>query len=82
MTDEHQGYDLRAIDPIAPAPESDEAEEQQQRADRVGFVASAAAGSPPAVGVAAERIDEAPESSDEGAADTDTDTGEASSQSR
>ncbi len=60
MTDEKEPYDLRSIDPIAPAPEVDEADEQWDRADRVGFAAAAAAGSTPAVGVAAERMDEEP----------------------
>ncbi len=60
MTDEKKPYDLRSIDPIAPAPEGDEADEPRDRADRVGFAAAAAAGSTPAVGVAAERMDEQP----------------------
>ncbi len=58
MTDDRKPYDLKSIEPIAPPPEVDEAEEQRDRADRVGFAAAAAAGSTPAVGVAAERMDE------------------------
>jgi hypothetical protein len=51
--------DLASIEPIAPLPEEN-AEEQRERADRVGFAAAATAGSTPAVGVAAEEMDEAP----------------------
>ena len=58
MTSEKKPYDLKSIEPLAPPPEVDEAEEQRDRADRVGFAAAAAAGSTPAVGIAAERMDE------------------------
>ena len=60
MTSERKPYDLKSIEPLAPPPDADEAEEQRDRADRVGFAAAAAAGSTPAVGIAAERMDEEP----------------------
>jgi hypothetical protein len=60
MTKDRKAYDLRSIEPIAPAPDVDEAEEQRDRADRVGLAAAAATNSTPAVGVAAEQMDDAP----------------------
>jgi hypothetical protein len=65
-TDEKKPYDLASIEPLAPVPDAEDAREQRDRADRVGFAAAASAGTPPAVGVAAERADEPiPDSTDE-----------------
>lgn len=58
MTKDEKRYELASIEPIAPAPDADEGPLQLDRVDRVGFAAAAAAGTPPAVGVAAERVDE------------------------
>ena len=60
MTRESKPYDLGAIEPIAPAPDAEEAEEQRDRVDRIGLAAAVTAGSTPAVGVAAEQMDDQP----------------------
>lgn len=60
MTSESKPYELGAIEPIAPAPDADESEDQRDRADRIGLAAAAATNSTPAVGVAAEQMDDQP----------------------
>ena len=64
MTSEKR-YDLSSVEPLKPAPEDDEIERQEEHSERVGMVAAAAAGSTPAVGVAAEQVGETPPKSNE-----------------
>ena len=63
MTSESR--DLGSIEPLRPAPDADEVERQEDHAEQVGMVAAAAAGSTPAVGVAAEDVGETPPDANE-----------------
>jgi hypothetical protein len=58
MTSERKPYNLSEIEPIAPAPDADDADVMSRTADRVGLTAAATVGSTPAVGVSAAVEDE------------------------
>jgi hypothetical protein len=66
MTDERPRTRLADIEAIAPAPDADDAEELAHEADRAGMAAAATLGSTPAVGVAAEEMDDPPSAAEPG----------------